>query len=161
MRKKTTNPSDKKRKEVLDIILKIVKTIDPIIQTSLFVSFFFMTDIYNRASKSMPYHKVLHNLIYFQLFSVTYHIFLKFPKKLKVQRWIFIPVAFAFTKLYEIVKKGGMKYNVNYVGPRGVAKYDVLDTGIMTLGLAIAGWYFIICLVESQSLLKQRARKKY
>lgn len=145
-----------KRRRITIDWLKVVKAIDPVLQSILFVSYFFYID-----KKGSRYRFILMLLIRFQVFSSIYHLFLRFSKKRKVERILFLISAVAWMGFYHYAYLHFKEYYfVIPEGARGYQKMPLIDMTIMTLGLGIGFWYFLICMREVTHLAEQKSRKR-
>lgn len=146
-----------RKKEPIDYV-KIIKIIDPVIQTLLIILVFFIFD-----KKGTRYHQVMLYLIRFQLVSVVLNLFLKFSKKLVYERVLsFIAMSvwlFGYIRIYA-ERRIDEKFATVILG-KGFTQIGLLDTIFMLTGLAIAFWYFSISFREVNFLLQRRRKNKY
>lgn len=158
MRKKPTTREEKKKRLINDIIIKVFKIIDALIQTTFLIYFFFLTDT---NKKGPAYHKPMKYLVYWILFSVVVHLFLKYSKKLKVQRLIFLPIIIGYFLFQRNVATHLPVWTIKYIGYKANSKLDMMDFIIMTVGLALGMWYFFMNMYELQAIFKEKTRSKY
>lgn len=158
MRKKPTTREEKRKRLISDIIIKVFKILDALIQTTFLIYFFFLTDT---NKKGPAYHKSMDFLVYWIILSVVVHLFLKYSKKLKVQRLIFLPIIIVYFIFLRNVAKHMPVWTIKYVGYKANSKLDMMDFIVMTVGLALCLWYFFMNMYELQALFKERKRSKY
>lgn len=158
MRKKPTTREEKRKRLILDIIIKAFKILDALIQSMFLVYFFFLTDTNKRGP---AYHKPMKFLVYWIILSVVVHLFFKYSKKLKIQRLIFLPIIIGYTVFLRDMAMHMPVWTIKYIGYKANSKLDMVDFIIMTVGLALCMWYFFMNMYELQALFKERKRSKY
>ncbi len=144
-----------RRKNDIDII-KILKTVDPIIQTVFIIAYFFFLD-----RKGGFYQKYMILVLKYQMFSSILHLFIKYHKKLKIERFIFIAIWIGYYVTYLYVRNN-YEDKVVHIREfaRGFNKIGVFDFILMSGALAIAIWYYAISFREINALYNKRKKSK-
>ena len=144
----------KRKKNPIDVT-KIIKSIDPIFQSILLIAFFWLIDL-----KGTKYHYAILWLVRFQLVSSVVHIFLKFHRKLKYERFFSLIAIAGWLYLYKWTFEN-LDLQVHYVTlieGKGFSKINMNDFTMMLLGLVVAFWYYSICLREIRAMVKKRKK---
>ena len=150
-RKKEANG---RKKEPIDY-LKIGKIADPIIQTMLIIMAFYVFD-----KRGTRYHSAMISLIRWQVFSSVINLFLKFTPKYKLERYIALAGLGLWLWAYNYVFMHVTERYFYVILGKGPTRFSVFDTILMLSGLALAFWYFSICLREVQKIVKKRRKVK-
>ena len=138
---------------------KTIKIIDPVIQSLLIVNLFWLYD-----KKGNLENSLIQVILAYQIFSFGVNYFMKFSKKRKVERLISV-VSMALWFSLNFYVKSGLEtgkivekyYEVVYSS--GISKTPIYSSIFLYVGIAIAGWYFSICIREIQYLSKKRRRR--
>jgi len=133
----------------------VFKLIDPICQSLLFILFVYVIDVDNGFSDSgITYRSVLELIIGLQVLSAIINFFINEPKQLKTERVMYLVTISLYLLFYYINRNGNEKY-LEVIGGGGPVKMPVHEILLMTAGLLITFWYFVICFREIRSLLRK------
>ncbi len=137
---------------------KIIKTIDPLLQSIILVCLFWFFD--QKGHKEHTYMKLI---MYLQFISSIYNFFIRFSKKLKTERYLsFLAIVgwiVANSWIAHRIVEGKMK-EISYkvIVGKGYSTISVIDSTLLVFNVAIALWYFSICIREIQHLIKKKRR---
>ena len=143
-----------RKKQSIDFV-KIFKILDPVLQSVFLILYFFYTDTNVKGTK---YHLIIMTLLRWQTVSALIQIFIKFHKKLKLERWLFIAAVFVFFYLYKKINLGFDESYLSVVTGRGPTKIGAHDFALMAFGIGLGFWYYVICFREVNALLNKKKR---
>ena len=147
-----------RRKEPIDW-LKIAKIADPVVQTMIIIVIFVLFDY--RGNKYMSF---LSRLLKYQIFSLAVNLFLRFPHKLKVERYLAMAAVglwYAGDRYYNHFRmQGKVSPTFSMILGKGPTVFNVYDSIYVITGISIAIWYFSICFSEARRLVKSRRKLK-
>jgi len=129
--------------------VEFLKLIDPLGQSLLFILFGYSLD------SGISYHMVLLMLACWQLLSWAIHFFIKSFKVLKNERFFYIISSLVYLLVYVYITK---KVKENYIAvrdPQGLTQYPLHEIILVSIGLIIAFWYYVICFREVKVLFKK------
>lgn len=137
----------KRRKNTINIL--VFKSIDPVLQSLLFVFFLYCID----SETDIPHRDILLYLSGWQLISGIVNFFIKDPEQLRTQRLVCMVTIVAYMTFFT--------YFVNNVPEHMIAlsktdkpNYPLHEILLSGIALVIAFWYNLICYRELRAMLK-------
>lgn len=148
--------STKRNKEPLDFT-KIIKVVDPLIQTFLIIVAVYFFD-----KKGKRYQLFQEWAVQWQLFSLIAHYFISFSGKKKVERYILLGAMLAWYGTFKFYFKRSRLHEMygRVILGAGSTKIGLFESVFNIVWLVIVIWYFFVCTTEIQALMRKRRKSK-
>ena len=132
--------------------VKVIKIVDPIVQSLLFVFFCYSLD-------EGKYQNAFIFMLSWELLSAVVHSFLFFSKKKVLERVVNFALMVLALAAFFVVKKYKESY-VEVILGDGPVMFPVHEMIVMSFGVIVSFWYNFICFREIKSTLKGKSKKR-
>ena len=130
---------------------KIIKIVDPVVQSLLFVLFCYMLD-------GGQYRNALLIMLGWQIISAVVNSFLVFSRKQTIPRIINFVIMVVFIAGYLFTKKVPDRY-FEIIGGDGSVMVPIREVVLTAVGVLISFWYYFICFREIRYYIKRDQEK--
>jgi hypothetical protein len=134
--------------------VRVIKTIDPIVQALLLVWF-----IYSLDTAGDSYKIIFFALLLEQMLSIIYNFFTHFRRKLKTERILFLIAMGLWGAMYVYVKAFVKEKYFQDHDLSLIARTGVYDFSLLVAGSVLTAWYAIICFREIKGTIKRRFKE--
>jgi len=131
--------------------IQTIKLVDPIVQSLLFVFFAYSLD-------GGDYVTPMVLIMAWVVISSAVHLFLDFSRKKIVERAINFVLVVIFLIVWFLTKNRKDHY-LETIGGDGPMQIPIRQTIMVSLGIAISFWYYVICFREIRHIIKKRSKK--
>ena len=131
--------------------IQTIKLVDPIVQSLLFVLFAYSLDGGNYVTPMLL-------IMAWVVVSSAVHVFLDFSRKKIVERAINFILVVIFLAVW-FLTRNNKEHFIETIGGDGPMEVPIRQTIMVSLGIAIAFWYYVICFREVRYIIKKRSKK--